>query len=429
VLGTATVNTPREPSLAELSALSTDLEPEGLLRVLVVDDENQARRLLADLVIGEESLELVGIAKDAQEAVELAMRENPDVALVDARMQGDGGAKTVQGIKRCSPGTRVVVLSAKSDPASVLRMLRAGAEGYALKGAPAAEIVRALRDAALGRGSVVTDVVRSMVDRLAPFEEEPDPSGQSTSRVLRVLEDEGFGMVFQPIVDLSDGGIAGYEALTRFRDNEQASPEALFTEAEGVGLGLELELATARRALEHLSQFPSSSFLSVNASPRTAASTRFLRLISGCGDRVVLEITEHAPVPDYLRLNQALSRLRSEGVRVAVDDAGAGFAGLNHVLQLEPEFVKLDIALIRGIDQDETRRAVASALLEVAEAVGSTVVAEGIERERELQALRELGVSLGQGFHLVPPVPVERLLALEPIQVDGKPRGNGHGQV
>ena len=413
----ATFIASREPMLAGSAALSNGSEPERRLRVLVVYDEEPTRRTLADLVIGEESLELVGVARDSQEAVELCVRESPDVALVDLRMPGNGGPKAVLGIRRCSPGTKVVVLSSSSDPASVLRMLRAGAEGHALKGAPAPEIVRALHDAALGRGSVMTDVVRRMVDRLAPFNEDGDQPGRSASRVLRVLEGKGLEMVFQPIVDLGRGDIVGYEALARFHDGPEASPEVLFAEAEGVGLGLELELATIRSALEQLGLLPASAFLSVNASPRTAASPRLLNLIAERADRVVLEITEHTPILDYPRLSGALARLRSEGVRVAVDDAGAGFAGLNHVLQLEPDFVKLDIALIRGIDRDETRRAVASALLELATTVGSTVVAEGIEREPELRALRQLGVSLGQGFHFARPVPVERLPGLRPIHI------------
>jgi EAL domain-containing protein (putative c-di-GMP-specific phosphodiesterase class I)/DNA-binding NarL/FixJ family response regulator len=415
----STVITSREPALAGPLASFNDHEPEGRLRIVVAGDEAETRGTLADLVTGEESLELVGIARDSQEAVELCMRESPDVALVDLRMAGSGGQKAFLGIRRCSPGTRLVVLSASSDPESVMRMLRAGAEGYALKGAPATEIVRALRDAALGRGSIVTDVVPGMVDRLAPFDGDGDHPGKSAARVLRVLDGKGLEMVFQPIVDLGCGDIVGYEALARFHESPGASPEVLFAEAEGVGLGLELELATIRSALGRLGLLPASAFLSVNASPRTAASPRLLNLMAGHTDRVVLEITEHAPIEDYPRLSGALARLRSEGVRVAVDDAGAGFAGLNHVLQLEPDFVKLDMALIRGIDRDETRRAVATTLLELAGAVGSTVVAEGIEREPELQALRELGVSLGQGFHFARPVPVERLVGLRPIPVDG----------
>jgi EAL domain-containing protein (putative c-di-GMP-specific phosphodiesterase class I)/DNA-binding NarL/FixJ family response regulator len=411
-----------EASLQQSGALLKDLEPGRRLRVLVAADEEQARRTLADLVSGEESLELVGLARDSQEAVEFSVRESPDVALIDLRMPGGGAPEVVLGIRRCSPVTRVVVLSADSDPASVLRMLRAGAESYALRGATASEIVRALHDAVLGRGAIVTEVVRRMVDRLVPFEEDGNAPGRSASRVLRALEGEGLEMVFQPIVDLGRGDIVGYEALARFRGGSETSPEVLFAEAEGMGLGLELELATVRSALGHLELLPASCFLSVNASPRTAASPRLLNLLDGWADRLVLEITEHAPVRDYPRLSGALAQLRSAGVRVAVDDAGAGFAGIDHVLKLEPDFVKLDISLIRGIDRDETRRAVASALLELARTVNSTVVAEGIEREPELRALRGLGVSLGQGFHLARPVPAERLLGLPPIQVASQRR-------
>ena len=125
----------------------------------------------------------------------------------------------------------------------------------------------------------------------------------------------------------------------------------------------------------------------------------------------MIEITEHAPVADYDALAQAIRPLRAHGVRLAVDDAGAGFASLRHILRLSPDVIKLDRALTAEIDSDAPREALAAALILFASRIGSTVVAEGIEREEELRTLRNLGVLYGQGYYLARPLPVEQVSA------------------
>jgi EAL domain-containing protein (putative c-di-GMP-specific phosphodiesterase class I) len=120
----------------------------------------------------------------------------------------------------------------------------------------------------------------------------------------------------------------------------------------------------------------------------------------------VIEITEHEPIADYPRLGASLAALRARGARVAIDDAGAGFASLRHTLQLAPDHVKLDISLTRSIDTDRARRAMASALISFADEMGMVIVAEGIETQRELDTLLELGVRFGQGYYLAEPGPL-----------------------
>src|SRR2546427_4950945 len=195
-------------------------------------------------------------------------------------------------------------------------------------------------------------------------------------RVRRVLGGRGLSISYQPIVDVRFGGALGFEALARF-PCPPAGPDVWFADAAGVGLDAELEALAIETALDALPWMPGGAYLSVNASPSMVVSGRLKALLSGVAlDRVVLEITEHAPIPGYQVLAAALRPLRAAGLRIAVDDAGAGYASFSHILNLRPDVIKLDITITRDIDKDEGRRALASALRTFAGDTGSTVVAE-----------------------------------------------------
>ncbi|MGH2785047.1 MAG: EAL domain-containing protein [Actinomycetota bacterium] len=209
----------------------------------------------------------------------------------------------------------------------------------------------------------------------------------------------GVDVALQPIVDLESGEIVGVEALARFSDGR--SPDKWFAEAETLGLGTALELAAIEAALARLSELPASASLNVNVSAATACTGALGGMLAKVpGRRVVLEITEHARVGDYDVLAEALAGLRARGVRLAVDDAGAGFASMQHVLELKPDVVKLDTSLVRDMDTMPERKAMVSALVSFANATGCSLIAEGVETAAELEVLRELGVSCAQGFHL-----------------------------
>jgi EAL domain-containing protein (putative c-di-GMP-specific phosphodiesterase class I) len=222
--------------------------------------------------------------------------------------------------------------------------------------------------------------------------------------VTDALRDGGLRMVFQPIVEIQSMRTVGYEALARFDIEPRRPPDVWFGEAAAVGLGAELELLAVSSALDQLDRIPNDQLLSVNLSPTTAVSPLFAEVLrSHPLDRLVCEITEHANVDDYELLHASLRRAGREQVRLAVDDAGAGFASLRHILQLCPDVIKLDIGLVRDIDRDVVKRSLASALVSFARDIGSTIIAEGIETAGELAALRELGVAWGQGYHLARP--------------------------
>ncbi len=250
---------------------------------------------------------------------------------------------------------------------------------------------------------ILATVLANLVEIEASREDEQQ---RSRSRIASLLDRGALTMVFQPIRDLRDGRLVGVEALARFH-GPATPPDRWFIEAAAVGLGVDLELAALEAALVALPALAASAFLSVNVSPATLCSQRLPPILAQAQPgRLVLELTEHAPVEDYEELSAALVALRSAGVRFAVDDAGAGYASLAHILRLSPQLIKLDLELTRGIDTDPVRRALASALCSFAAGMGATIVAEGIETAAELAVLTELGVPLGQGYRLGRPGPL-----------------------
>jgi EAL domain-containing protein (putative c-di-GMP-specific phosphodiesterase class I) len=224
-------------------------------------------------------------------------------------------------------------------------------------------------------------------------------------RIRGVIEAEDFEMAFQPIVELESNRTVGVEALARFRSALDQSPDRWFHEAAQVGVGLELELATLRSSLAALDRIPEHMYLAVNVSPETLVSPQLVRLCAQCdARRVVLEITEHSLVEDYGALSERAASLRRIGIRLAIDDAGAGFASLRHVLKLCPDLIKIDRSITRDIDTQLRHQSLASAMLTFAQGTSAFVVAEGIETANELSTLKQLGIPYGQGYYLGHPV-------------------------
>jgi EAL domain-containing protein (putative c-di-GMP-specific phosphodiesterase class I) len=211
--------------------------------------------------------------------------------------------------------------------------------------------------------------------------------------------------VFQPIVRLADGETIGFEALTRFHDGR--SPDIRFAQAAAVGLGLDLEIETLRASLAASAGLPDGVFLSVNVSPALVLNrTRLEATLRAATRPIVLEITEREPVIDYGALRSAISRIVAP-LQWAIDDAGAGYASLRHIIELRPQFVKLDRELIAGIALDPARQALVAGLLHFSDALGTMLIGEGIETTAERIALRRLGVVAGQGWLLGRPARID----------------------
>ncbi len=380
------------------------------IRVLIADDEPALRGALADLLAHEDDVLLIGAAGDADEAIAIAGDAHPDVALVDVSMPAGGGARAAREIARCSPRTRVIALSAFEDRPTVLEMLRAGAVGYLVKGTAGEEIVGSIQKVMAGGASLSTEVIAGIVHELTKQlrreETEREHLDARRDTIERFVAGEGVSMAFQPIVDLATNVTVGLEALARFATPPPRPPDQWFAEAVSLTLGVQLELTTVTQALRALRSIPPDIYLAVNCSHHAAVSSELAELLTPHARRVVLEITEHEAVEDYDHLVGALGSLRARGVRVAIDDAGAGFASLRHTVRIAPDIVKLDLSLTRDIDTHRAKRALAGALVSFALEMGFSLVAEGIETQGELDALRELGVTHGQGFFLAEPGPL-----------------------
>ena len=376
----------------------------SVIRVLLADDDPAITAALTDMFRGEPGMSVVAVAEDADGAIRLAAAHRPDVALIDVRMPG-GGARAARVIHRVSPETRVVAFSAHDDRASVAAMLRVGALGYVVKGAPVDEIIGAVERASRGLaslwGAAAGAVSRELEEHLGRREMEEEHTSHRAEEIAGVLQSGAIRAVYQPIFGLATLDVVGYEALARFDREPIRGPHVWFAAAGEAGMGLELELAAIRAAVARFSELPATAYLALNASPATAVSEELATLLLGLpAERLVIEITEHAAVPDYDALGAGLAPLRTRGARLAIDDAGSGFASLRHILLLNPDIIKLDISLTRGVDVDRAHRSLASALIAFAAEMEVRIVAEGIETTAELEALRDLGAGYGQGYLL-----------------------------
>lgn len=260
----------------------------------------------------------------------------------------------------------------------------------------------------LGAGDVrLLRIVAGLIGEAIEREERVEGARhRERERILQVLEGGGLTVVFQPIVELTGGRVVAAEALSRFGEEPRRSPESWFAAAAAAQLGVELEMAAVRAALAELDSLPAGVRLSLNVSPTTLCAPDLGDALAAVpGERLALELTEHAPVEDYAVLGATLVGLRSRGVQLMIDDAGAGFASLRHVLGLHPDVIKLDLSLTRDVDTDPVRRALAASLVAFAREVGASIVAEGIETRAELEALQALGVTHGQGYYIARPAP------------------------
>lgn len=229
-------------------------------------------------------------------------------------------------------------------------------------------------------------------------------------RITEILETHALEIVYQPAIRLDKPGIEFVEALARFKCDPYEPPDQWFAAAAEVGLGTELEMLAVNLALEGFQSLPESAVVSINVSPATVISDEFREALSSAPlHRIIVEVTEHEAIQLYGPLIDALEPLRQRGLKLAIDDTGAGYSSFHHILELRPEIIKLDMGLSRGIDHDASRQALAAALVWFARKIGSKLVAEGVETAHELNTLRDLGVQIVQGFLLACPAPAAKI--------------------
>jgi PAS domain S-box-containing protein len=269
---------------------------------------------------------------------------------------------------------------------------------------------RVIADEESGEAVEIVCSTRLLGDRRVVERLSSEDHRDSLDRVQAVLDKERIDPVYQPILDLETGQVIALEALSRFPADPQRGPDRWFAEAWDVGLGIPLELLAVRIAATALPRLPDDVSLCVNASPPTVFSGRFLSCFGDSADRITVELTEHLNVDDYEGFTSRLRPLREAGGRVAIDDFGAGYASLRHIIKVHPEWIKLDITLTERVDENPLVHALARALVTFADEVGVRVIAEGIETEEELEALIDAGFRYGQGFYFGLPAPLDEVV-------------------
>jgi EAL domain-containing protein (putative c-di-GMP-specific phosphodiesterase class I)/CheY-like chemotaxis protein len=362
------------------------------IRVVIADDEPHVVSYVR-AVLELDDFEVVGSAVDADGAVRLTDELQPDVVILDLHMPG-GGLSAAQLIGPLCPNTRVVVFSAES------------------KGCTPEELIGAIRAVVAGGTFLSPQVGRvaigALTNRLHAEQLVELREDRRRSRIYDTIASRRFRTVLQPIVSVADGSAHAAEALTRFHGEPSRPPDAWFKEAEEIGLQVPLELATASSALAEVGRLRADLRVTVNLSPNTVLSPRLAEIFTAAPlDRVIIELTEHEPVTDYAAVAAALAPWRSKGARLAVDDAGGGYASFSHILNLAPEYIKLDVNLTAAIHQDRQRQALARAVIGFAREMGVAVIAEAVETSVQLQALHDLGTHFVQGYHVGRPLPLD----------------------
>jgi EAL domain-containing protein (putative c-di-GMP-specific phosphodiesterase class I)/ActR/RegA family two-component response regulator len=404
---------PNEPSAGEPGTAGTELLSRA--RILVVDDLDANVELLKRMLRHAGAAQVRGLT-DPRQVVEVCLEWEPDLVLLDLHMPEMEGVEVLHAMRHSLPSDAfvpVLMLTADGTPGAKELALAAGAKDFLTKPIDRTEALLRVQNlletrSLYTRSQTQRRELQATLDRKLEAEQRAIAQQRAwRAELIEALAGGVLTMVFQPVVDLHDSDVVGVEALARFAGTPTRSPKEWFSQAADVSMDLELELHAVAEALTHIDLLAAHQFMSVNVSPATATTAELRDLLAVApGSRIVLELTEHVPVTDYEALWPAFDELRAQGVRIAVDDAGAGYAGLQHILRLRPDVVKLDHDLTRDINADPARRALASAMTSFAWEIGAALVAEGIETEAELEALRRIGVPWGQGYHLATPGPL-----------------------
>lgn len=264
----------------------------------------------------------------------------------------------------------------------------------------------------IGFMSVIADLIGTSLQEEQRLH---DDIARGRDHIRDVMKSGGLQMVWQPIVDTTTGALVGVESLARFQTDPYRPPNEWFHEAVELGIGTELEKSAFAKGMSIKKQLPQDTYVGCNLSGATFLEPTFQEFLRQQDlEQVVLEITEHDIIADYGGLASTLSEFRDRGMRLAIDDFGAGYAGFRHIVELHPDIVKLDMSLVRGIDSSPTTQSVVKALVGFAEEQNTTLVAEGVETQAELDMLESLGIRRVQGYFFHKPMFQTQVLELFP---------------
>jgi len=369
-------------------------------RILVADDDASVLRAVGR-VLTSRGFDVTGVT-DGREAVRLLAAEKFDAVVSDVMMPDMGGIELLRAVRSNDLELPVLLMTGAPNVDSAVAAVQYGACDYIAKPVVPDELERSVNRAVdlhqLARAK--RDAMRLLGSHQA---EAGDRAGLEVT-FARALE--SLWIAYQPIVSAATKGVRGYEALLRSAEPALPNPGAVLEAAEKLQMLGELGRLIRSKAPEPLPRVEQESLLFVNLhardlqDPLLVAPSEPLSLVAG---RVVLEITERASLEGLSDVRETVTRLREIGFRIAVDDLGAGYAGLTSFAQLEPEFVKLDMSLVRGVDQNILKQKLVRSMTSLCNDMGITVVAEGVETTEERDACIELGCPLLQGYLFAKP--------------------------
>ncbi|TMP02438.1 hypothetical protein CWC11_18360 [Pseudoalteromonas sp. S3178] len=234
--------------------------------------------------------------------------------------------------------------------------------------------------------------------------------------IENIIKTKAITIYFQPIFNLATNRLSGYESLSRFFTEPYKTPDVWFKDADNLGLGEELEILAIQNTLHCMDEFAPHAYITINTSPAHILSGAINNVLKDVDcTRIILEVTEHSPITNYQAMRAALEPLRAKGVKLAIDDVGAGFSSFQHILELEADIIKLDISLTQNINNDRRKFLLAKALCGFAKAINCSIVAEGIENEDELFTLRKLNVDNVQGYFIGRPAPINEAIEYQAV--------------
>lgn len=364
-------------------------------RVLLIDDDSTILEFYQD------ALTPLGYAmetaEDGAEAAYLLESKRYDVIVSDIVMPGLDGLGLLKQVRSTNLDVPVVLVTGSPSTETAIRAIEYGAFRYLTKPFPASELRRVVAYAACVRR--MADAKREALKVVSGIEGFAGDRAGLEATFERALG--SVSMAFQPIVSWSQRKLLGYEALARPNDPSLSSPLSLIETAERLGRLLQLGRHLRRVVAGSIDGLPSETAVFMNVHPRDLEDDDLLSrdspLASNSG-RIVLEITERASLEAYPEAPRRLTALRELGYRIAIDDVGAGHAGLATFTRLEPHIAKLDMALIRGVDTSPTKQKVVGSMAALCRQLGVSVITEGVETKAERDALVHVGVDLLQGF-------------------------------
>jgi len=361
-------------------------------RVLLVDDDEHVRRAFARILInGGCDVSEVG---DAEHALLLLDKEAHDVVVSDIMMPGMSGVDLLKALRERDAQLPVILVTGTPDLDSAIMAVNLGAYRYLMKPVASAELLSTVTRA----GSLRT-LARLERSALAAMEAEQEEASRLSATFERACA--SLWMAFQPIVIPREKRTLGFEALLRTGEAALARPDHFVAAGTRLRRGFELGRAVRAYVAQSAPSFPEGALVFVNILPSDLADPELVSEqapLAHMAERVVLEVTERDSLGDVIDLPNRLERLRALGYRIAVDDLGAGYSGLTSLTQLDPQIVKLDMTLVRGIASGEPRQAIVRSMTQLCASMGMQLIAEGVETRAEESALREAGVEIMQGY-------------------------------